>query len=1005
MPVRTQQPTPETARAQLLSSISYIFDQAQASTSNHRKNYVALYKVQTELAQYTEEVRGGKAIKLIGERKFQDEFKCLLLRVLSIKKGVASADRILKFVGGYTRFANEKGVEDKTAEDDDTDDDDGNTTSSRFTASLLMFLLDAFPAKDKNARYRSLYTVAEMISHLGEIDEDQYNALRAALMERATDKEPNVRHHAVTSLAKLAASEDPTEFDDGESILDVLIETMAYDPSPEVRRTTLMTIPVNDRTLSAVLDRTRDTDNSIRKTVYASVLEKNMMDEKDKKVMGRTHPRTLTIEQRELIVRNGLGDRDPAVRAAAASLIASWIDVIDVKIEEQDVKIEDNTKEKLESEVLSLLGLFYLGSEGTVAVDALLSIFVTRVDIFNDIEFDDQYWANLTPEKAFLARVFVDHCKSTNDEVRLEATLPVVTSIAFRIQEAYNTLVDDLVDQEMTENVNEAERDRRGDEREARELIISELLKLAVNLDYSDEIGRRKTFQLVRNMLRAEALPEALMAPCLDVLRELSSSERDLIRLVVETVQELRDSVIGDDEEEVPKEADAEKSFDGTVDEPRPVRPSVENMSPEQKARLDVVDLRCLSMCIGMLERVNSTFEENITLDGVLRGLIIPSVQRKDDAFRERGLKSLGLCCLIARRLAVQFVSLFMSHIATSPPGIRVTLVHSLVDIFMVHENVIFRDQVNNLETITKFLLTQIMEEQDPKVKAALCEGTSKLVLSGLITDVDVGHKILLKTYISPLTAGNQELRQCLTFFFQIYSHSSPANQARMREIFILIFLDICEDRKKAKESDEDSEVISSAQVAAMFVDWTDPLQLSKAINARGTQNEKSVDECIQLDIAEDILKLLFEKDLKVEIEKEDKRVLCQLFNKLHIPDTVDDYRIRSLKLLMDNLRTRRPLRDSVCNTAFTKFEATITKKFEKQLEHFSEEEFRKFEELNELFMFLDSIIPLDDDELIDIDIPKKGRKRRSESIISTTTESRSGSPAPRTSKGKSKAK
>ena len=36
---------------------------------------------------------------------------------------------------------------------------------------------------------------------------------------------------------------------------------------------------------------------------------------------------------------------------------------------------------------------------------------------------------------------------------------------------------------------------------------------------------------------------------------------------------------------------------------------------------------------------------------------------------------------------------------------------------------------------------------------------------------------------------------------------------------------------------------------------------------------------------------------------EEDKRVLCQMLNKLHVPDVVDDYRIRSVKLLMDNLR------------------------------------------------------------------------------------------------------
>lgn len=36
---------------------------------------------------------------------------------------------------------------------------------------------------------------------------------------------------------------------------------------------------------------------------------------------------------------------------------------------------------------------------------------------------------------------------------------------------------------------------------------------------------------------------------------------------------------------------------------------------------------------------------------------------------------------------------------------------------------------------------------------------------------------------------------------------------------------------------------------------------------------------------------------------EEDKKVLCQLLNKLYIPDVVDDHKIRSLKLLMDNLR------------------------------------------------------------------------------------------------------
>ena len=39
---------------------------------------------------------------------------------------------------------------------------------------------------------------------------------------------------------------------------------------------------------------------------------------------------------------------------------------------------------------------------------------------------------------------------------------------------------------------------RREDERLDKEFVIGEMLKLVVNLDYADEIGRRKMFSLVR---------------------------------------------------------------------------------------------------------------------------------------------------------------------------------------------------------------------------------------------------------------------------------------------------------------------------------------------------------------------------------------------------------------------------------------------------------------------------------------------------------------------------
>jgi len=63
--------------------------------------------------------------------------------------------------------------------------------------------------------------------------EDLYTTLRAALLERARDKEPYVRVQAVIALAKLQDGEDPNELPEGEpSLADILVDVLQFDPSP-----------------------------------------------------------------------------------------------------------------------------------------------------------------------------------------------------------------------------------------------------------------------------------------------------------------------------------------------------------------------------------------------------------------------------------------------------------------------------------------------------------------------------------------------------------------------------------------------------------------------------------------------------------------------------------------------------------------------------------------------------------------------------------------------------
>lgn len=92
----------------LPSLLPPIFDQAQQTTANHRKNIVYLRKIHEQCASIVEEISDDR-IKLTGEKAFNSLFFDMVNRVLTVKKGVAVADRVVKFVANYVSYCTETG--------------------------------------------------------------------------------------------------------------------------------------------------------------------------------------------------------------------------------------------------------------------------------------------------------------------------------------------------------------------------------------------------------------------------------------------------------------------------------------------------------------------------------------------------------------------------------------------------------------------------------------------------------------------------------------------------------------------------------------------------------------------------------------------------------------------------------------------------------------------------------------------------------------------------------
>ncbi|TRM63723.1 nuclear condensing complex subunit [Schizophyllum amplum] len=791
--------------------MSGIFDQAQNTVANHKKNCVSLYKLHEQAAKVTEQAKNGQAVKLVGERAFTDAFIDMASRVVEIKKGPPAAERVVKFVGScvplhipcartdsnlrYMKFLNEKDSED-------------SGISGRFIARLLNWLLMGFGAKNKVTRWRVVQIVSETIAHLGELDEDMYTKLRQGLLARVWDKENPVRVQATIALSKLIGTDDADELPEGEpTILQTLIEVLTTDPAPEVRRAALLNIPLLTDSTPAILARSRDIDALTRKLVFSAVLAGKL-----------NHPRLLTIAQREEVVKNGLGDREPGVRMAAAKMVTGWF--------------ERMLAGGIMHAFVRFLGLFdVVGLGEAVATDAALSVLVTKPQYAEAFIFEDRYWMELTPESAVLARIFIEECAANDKADMLEAaSVPVVTAFAFLLQEHYNTMLQHIQAAETAHGASEEEEEELEEEVAKSEVILAELLRITKKLDYMDEIGRRKVFSVVKDMLAHPQLPPGLINHCLDVMLVIMDSERDLIRIVVEIIIDLRDEEAGGDVNAnmtvsgLMSQSEGDSSNISAIHRERSVRrKGREEMTNEERMSADITDMRCLILCIGMLERINGSFEDNSTLEGVLADLIIPAVKRKELVMREKGLVALGLCCLIAKKnMAVNSFQLFLSQVQAAPEDLKLKVLQIVLDILVTYEQEYFGRPNDITPQVITYLLHTLQNEDSHQIQATLCIGLSKLLLSGLVTDEKVLTSLLM-AYVSPATAGNYEVRQCLSYFFPVYCYSSAENQLRMQKVFGMAFNLMA---RAYEQFDGEQEMVTPQQFGMLFVDWTDPEQL-----------------------------------------------------------------------------------------------------------------------------------------------------------------------------------
>lgn len=189
-------------------------------------------------------------------------------------------------------------------------DSDTTESMSPFLSKLFDFLLSSHNAKDKTVRYRICHFLNMLLNSMGDnafIDDNLCDKITISMMDRLLDKSPKVRAQAVLALQRL---QDPS--DDQCPVIRMYLFHLSKDVSNEVRKAVLTSMGKNQKTLQAALARTRDIDENVRKLAYEFI--------------SKITVRSLTIKQRECLLKDGLKDRSEIVRACVCNvLLPAWL--------------------------------------------------------------------------------------------------------------------------------------------------------------------------------------------------------------------------------------------------------------------------------------------------------------------------------------------------------------------------------------------------------------------------------------------------------------------------------------------------------------------------------------------------------------------------------------------------------------------------------------------------------------------------------------------------------
>ncbi|EFN66582.1 Condensin complex subunit 3 [Camponotus floridanus] len=699
-----------------------------------------------------------------------------------------------------------------------TSENESMEPMSPFANKLFKFLLSHHSAKDKAVRFRICHFLNILLNSMGDdafIDDNLCDQITVTMMDRLLDKSPKVRAQAVFALHRL---QDPS--DEQCPVIKMYVFHVSKDPSAEVRKAVLSCMGKNQKTLQAVLIRTRDIDDSVRKMAFEFI--------------SKITVRSLTIEQRERLLKDGLKDRSENVRKCVSNvLLPTWLRCY--KGEYLNLVHALDAGIGTETATLALQVLFK---------DANLKNLLEQVPIDKDTRLIPL--TNISNENVLFWKCVIKHLQYHSYTEELELIIPELSGFCTYIYD-YMTLI--------------SSKSYEVWEKECHKFILLQLFEISTTYDLADEVGRKKLNELMVDALMSDHCYDKIIECTVNHLAKVIPDTNNMLNIIANIISEIRlPSCENLDTEQVTVEQQQEKNMqkarlkvdileleeelyqavkeenfleaDSIKEKIKVLKEEITQLSkiPEvvivddmrEEKNDSITMIKCLNILYFAMQSIHTLTP---TLKSLM-SLVLNSLDHPDDNVHVLALKLLSTYCILDKELAKKHIMIFFYQFSYEQENQEnwIVALKAIFDLLLIYgleyfENLQIQEEnsenkseksrllythedsivsINKRIDIEKGpcnfikILIGLLNNANQDMRTIATEGFCKLLLNQRISSSTLISRLIILAY-NKANIDDIYLRQCLSVFFEHFIVRVPEAQEMLESAYFPTLRALCD--------------------------------------------------------------------------------------------------------------------------------------------------------------------------------------------------------------------